>query len=114
MLASRKRRSILSRWAVWNRIWVNAELPDGLSRIAVVGFGGSGGEKELRFALGAISFYRDDSGGTNQNAIFLFFGNHQGSFFDAKTLAQPGGNDDRASLTYFRRFDLHRLNIPNV
>ena len=44
---------------------------------------------------------RNDNGGADQNAVLLFFGDHQGTFLNPETLAEPGRHNDGATFANF-------------
>lgn len=87
-----------------NRVGVKAELPDCSPCFAVVDSGGSSREKEFRFALGAVSFHRNENSGANQDAIVFLLGGDDAAFFDTKAFAQLRRYNDRAPPADFRRF----------
>lgn len=91
-----------------NRIRIKAELPDCSLCLAVVGVVDSVGQQELRFALRALSFYRDDHRGANKDAVVLLLGDYDAAFFNAEALAQLCGYNDRAALSHPCR--LHSFN----
>lgn len=63
--------------SVRNRIGIDAKFLDGLSCSAVIRDGGSRGEEEFCFTLGAVPFDGNDDGRTNQDAVFSGFGGHR-------------------------------------
>src|SRR5258707_14153884 len=89
---------------MWNQIRIEAKLPNFFPSLTVVGFVDRVGQQELRFAIGSVSFDGDNDCGANENAIVRLFGDYDAAFFNAETLAQLCGNDDRASLADFCRF----------
>ena len=90
--------------SVRNRIGIDAKFLDGFSCSAVIRDGGSRGEEEFCFTLGAVPFDGNDDGRTNQDAVFSGFGGHYGAFFDSETFTQLSGNDQRAAFAYFCGF----------
>ncbi len=84
------------------------------SRALVVLLGYRGGEKKLCLPLGRVPFHRHDHCWANQNAVLSRFSRDQTTFLDAIALPEFGRHDDRATLTYFDRFDHLNVSISDV
>lgn len=92
-----------------NRVWVEAELADRLARFAIIRLRRRCGKQKFRLALGTVSFDWNQDRRTNENSIVGFFRDYDAAFFNAESLAQPGGHHNRASLANFCGFHISPL-----
>jgi hypothetical protein len=94
-----------------NGVRIKTQFFDGFTRFAIVGCVGRIRQEEFCFALRGVPLDRRYDCRTNQDPIFSLFRCDQSAFFNSKTFAQFGGNDDGAAFTDFGRFNHLCLNV---
>jgi len=79
-------------------VGIETQLPDLAPGRLVVPRADGVGEEELRGSGGRVDLDRQRNGGPDEDAILALLSDDERAFLDAELPAQPGGDDDGASL----------------